>query len=101
MIKIIRIALYSVLAAGITFAAPAFAQDNDKPLAQQVDLSGAHFTVGSKEFTEQLILGKMTIALLKAAGADVSDQTGLAGSQTARTALKRSEERRVGREWRT
>lgn len=88
MIKIIRIALYSVLAAGITFAAPAFAQSGDKPLAQQVDLSGAHFTVGSKEFTEQLILGKMTLQLLKAAGADVSDQTGLAGSQTTRTSLK-------------
>jgi len=52
-----------------------------------VDLSGAEFTVGSKEFTEQLILGQMTIQLLEDAGASVTDQTGLVGSGTVREAL--------------
>lgn len=50
-------------------------------------LSGSSFTVGSKEFTEQLILGQITIQVLRAAGADVSDQTGLVGSDTVRGAL--------------
>lgn len=89
MNRLIQWALCGVLAAGLGFSAPTFAQtqNSGKPLAQQVDLSGAHFTVGSKEFTEQLILGQMTLQLLKAAGAEVTDQTGLAGSQTVRTAL--------------
>lgn len=68
MVNLKQLALCGVVAAGLAFAAPTFAgtQSNGTPLAQQVDLSGAHFTVGSKEFTEQLILGKMTIQLLKA-----------------------------------
>jgi osmoprotectant transport system substrate-binding protein len=88
MWKLLRSTLCSTLAAGLLAAGPmAFAASGDKPLAQKVDLSGASFTVGSKEFTEQEILGQMTIDLLKAAGADVSDQTGLAGSNAARNAL--------------
>jgi osmoprotectant transport system substrate-binding protein len=51
-------------------------------------LDGASLTVGSKEFTEQLILGKMTVALLENAGAKVKDETGLAGSVAARKALE-------------
>ncbi|HZD70057.1 MAG TPA: glycine betaine ABC transporter substrate-binding protein [Actinomycetes bacterium] len=50
-------------------------------------LKGAKLTVGSKEFTEQLILGKMTVLLLQNAGADVKDQTGLVGSPVVRKAL--------------
>lgn len=46
-----------------------------------------HFTVGSKEFTEQKILGKIMIYALQAAGATVTDRTGLSGSDIARTAL--------------
>jgi osmoprotectant transport system substrate-binding protein len=50
-------------------------------------LSGSSFKVGSKEFTEQLILGQITILVLKDAGANVSDETGLVGSNTVRQAL--------------
>lgn len=57
-------------------------------LARDHDLSGARFTVGSKEFTEQQILGKIMLYALRAAGAKVSDQTGLNGSNVARQALK-------------
>lgn len=53
----------------------------------QFDLSGAELTVGSKEFTEQLILGQITIQALEAAGATVEDQTGLVGSEIVREAL--------------
>src|SRR3712207_8434265 len=56
--------------------------------AGDVDLSGAELTVGSKEFTEQLILGQITLQTLEAAGATVNDQIGLAGSVAARKALE-------------
>ena len=52
-----------------------------------IDLAGAEFTVGSKEFTEQLILGQITIQLLEDAGATVTDETGLVGSSVVREAL--------------
>lgn len=55
---------------------------------EQADLSGASFTVGSKEFTEQLVLGQITLQALEAAGATVDDKTGLPGSVQARTALE-------------
>ena len=56
-------------------------------VASQLDLSGVDITVGSKEFTEQLILGEITKQALSAAGANVSDQIGLQGSSVAREAL--------------
>jgi osmoprotectant transport system substrate-binding protein len=56
-------------------------------IAEQIDLSGAEITIGSKEFTEQLILGEITIQALEAAGASVSDQIGLQGSEVVREAL--------------
>ena len=43
--------------------------------------------VGSKQFTEQIILGKMMIALLGANGFDAVDKTGLGGTMVARKAL--------------
>ena len=54
-------------------------------------LRGEKFTVGSKEFTEQLVLGQIAIAALEAAGAEGEDETGLAGSVTARRALTSGE----------
>ncbi len=56
-----------------------------------IDLSDLEVTVGSKEFTEQLILGQITVQALEAAGATVEDQTGLAGSVAARKALESGE----------
>jgi osmoprotectant transport system substrate-binding protein len=57
-------------------------------IAEDYDLSGSSFTVGSKEFTESVILGQITIAALEAAGAEVSDETGLTGTDTVRAALE-------------
>jgi osmoprotectant transport system substrate-binding protein len=57
----------------------------------KVDLSGADITVGSKEFTESLVLGYIAIQLLENAGATVQDQTRLAGSVAARQALESGE----------
>jgi osmoprotectant transport system substrate-binding protein len=63
----------------------------DDGVATEVDLTGSEFTVGSKEFTEQLVLGQITIQMLEAAGAQVSDQLGLEGSVAARNALTSGE----------
>ena len=60
-------------------------------VASSVDLSGVDFTVGSKEFTEQEIVGSMAVLALQAAGANVTDQTGLQGTEVVRTALENGE----------
>lgn len=71
--------LAAVLAAA-TVCGSAYAAD-DNPL------SGATLTVGSKEFTEQLVLGYITMLVLEDAGATVEDQIGLGGTSVARQAL--------------
>ncbi|MBT2208686.1 glycine betaine ABC transporter substrate-binding protein [Actinomadura sp. NEAU-AAG7] len=50
-------------------------------------LRDARVRVSSKEFTEQLILGKIAVLALKAAGADVVDHTGAQGSVTFRKSI--------------
>ncbi|HIZ99092.1 MAG TPA: glycine betaine ABC transporter substrate-binding protein [Candidatus Janibacter merdipullorum] len=54
---------------------------------KDIDLSGASIGVGSKNFTEQLILGKMAVILLRSAGADAADLTNIPGSSSARQAM--------------
>lgn len=60
------------------------------PLAA-VDLSDASFTVGSKAFTEQLILSHIAIQALQATGASTDDRTGQAGSDATRLSLENGE----------
>ncbi len=89
--RIVRVAAVSAV---LALAAAGCGDDSSGGVTSQnsdVDLSGASFTVGSKEFTEQLILGQMTIQLLENAGADVSDETGITGTSNARKALTSSE----------
>ena len=54
-------------------------------------LRGVEITVGSKDFTENILLGYLAEMALSAAGADVVDLTDLKGSQTARQALLNGE----------
>lgn len=49
-------------------------------------LEGVEITVGSKEYTEQVILGYILEFTLAAAGADVRDLTGIVGSRSTREA---------------
>lgn len=49
-------------------------------------LDGVPITVGSKEYTEQVILGYILEFTLAAAGADVRDLTGIVGSRSTREA---------------
>lgn len=52
------------------------------------ELEGVTLTVGSKAFTEQLVLGYIAEFALDAAGANVRDLTNIVGSSSARHALK-------------
>ena len=51
----------------------------------------AAIKIGSKEFNEQLLLGKMMVLLLQDAGYEVEDKTGLGGSPAVRAALENGE----------
>lgn len=51
------------------------------------ELEGEKVKVGSKELTEQLILGQIAVQALSAAGFDVQDETGIQGSDNARRAM--------------
>lgn len=54
-------------------------------------LEGVTLTVGSKEFTEQVILGKIAVLALENAGATVDDSTGITGTVNVRAALDAGE----------
>lgn len=56
-------------------------------IASGLDLSGQSYSIGSKDFTEQIILGEMLVQALEAAGADVDNQVNLGGTVQNRDAL--------------
>jgi glycine betaine/choline ABC-type transport system substrate-binding protein len=64
-----------------------FLESNDL-LGSGVSLDGADFTVGSKDFDEQLILGYISLILLEDAGASVTDEVNVGGTDTTRAALE-------------
>ncbi len=57
------------------------------PLEDIKSLDGADIAVGSKNFSENVLLGKMAIILLKSAGASTTDLTNIPGSAAARQAM--------------
>ena len=74
-------------AAPATTAAPGSTAAPTGPLFEQLDLSGLNISVGSKDFTEQLVLGEMLVAAFEAAGADVENRVDLGGTVVNREAL--------------
>ena len=64
---------------GGTSATPGASADNA--------LSGASFTVSSKDFTESILLGKITGTVLEAHGAKITDKTNIKGSVNTRESL--------------
>lgn len=63
-------------------------QDQEPDIATGSEsLDGADITVGSKDFDEQLVLGYITVEALESAGANVTDQVNLGGTNAARAAL--------------
>jgi osmoprotectant transport system substrate-binding protein len=81
----------SVVAAGCSGGTTGGVGNQGGGETPKVSLSGAEFTVGSKEFTEQLILGQIAIQALEARGATVTDETGLPSTGAARKALESGE----------
>ena len=84
----------TALAVGVTLAVAACGEDDggggggtDSAAA----LDGKSLTVGSKEFTEQVILGQIAILALEDAGASVKDETGIEGTANTRKALETGE----------
>lgn len=73
---------------GLTSGSPMVDDVSPGTVGKGEPLKGAHLTVTSKEFTEQLILGAMMGIAFEAAGADVLDRTGIQGSIGAREAVK-------------
>jgi len=57
------------------------------PIKDVKSLDGARITVGSKNFSENVLLGKMAIILMQSAGAAVTDLTNIPGSAAARQAM--------------
>ncbi|MET7485955.1 glycine betaine ABC transporter substrate-binding protein [Streptomyces sp. NPDC005538] len=81
-------ALVVVSGCGLTSGSPMVDDVGPGTVGKGEPLKGAHLTVTSKEFTEQLILGAMMGIAFEAAGADVLDRTGIQGSIGAREAVK-------------
>ncbi|MEX1004586.1 MAG: glycine betaine ABC transporter substrate-binding protein [Acidimicrobiia bacterium] len=52
-----------------------------------VSLDGIDIAVGSKDFTEQLVLGQMMVVVFEELGANVEDRVNLGGTNVAREAL--------------
>ena len=61
--------------------------DSAETIASGLDLSGQSYAVGSKDFTEQIILGEILVQALEAAGAEVDNQVNLGGTVQNRDAL--------------
>ena len=86
-----------VVVLGLALTGCALADDPDATTdvdAGSVDptaLDGASLNVGSKQFDEQLLLGQLTIQMLAAAGAEVTDDTDIQGSTATRQALLRGD----------
>src|SRR5215468_1316645 len=90
--RLLRTLLTALAVAVITVTSTAGCLSTDSTakggsLAKIATLKGATFTVGSKEFTEQLILCHITIFALRSVGAAVNEKCGLQGSNLARTVL--------------
>ena len=83
----------AALATGLALTVAACGEDSGGSSSggSDANLEGASFTVGSKEFTEQLILGQITIQVLENAGAEVTDETGITGTTNVRKALESEE----------
>jgi len=78
--------------AGLTLALAACGGDDSTSSSSGgSDLAGKSLTVGSKEFTEQKILGQIAILALEDAGAEVKDETGITGTTNVRKALDSEE----------
>ena len=76
---------------GLTSGSPLTDDVEPGSIGRGEPLKGAHLTVTSKSFTEQLILGSIMGIAFEAAGADVIDRTGIQGSIGSREAVRKGD----------
>jgi osmoprotectant transport system substrate-binding protein len=90
--RVLRAALAGAAAVAVAAALAACGTSSSQAAQGSLgqELKGAHFTVGSKDFSESIILGQITMQLLTAHGATVTDKTNIKGSTNTRTALTSS-----------
>ena len=62
-------------------------EDNSVASLTELDFSGLDINVGSKDFTEQFVLGQLAIAAFEAGGANVTDSVNLGGTVVNRDAM--------------
>jgi osmoprotectant transport system substrate-binding protein len=74
-------------ASALTLLASACGTSSAKPSSSTTNGAKATIVVGSKNFTEQILFGNMTLDVLKAAGYPVKNDLGLGSTTIARGAL--------------
>ena len=83
---LVAVPLVGALLTGCGLQSASTAATDASPGAIQpiAGVDGAGITVGSKNFTEQLILGKIAVVALQVAGFDVADRTNIPGAAPSR-----------------
>lgn len=84
-------ALLAVSGCGLSSGSPMVDDVSPGSIGRGEPLEGAHLTVTSKAFTENLVLGAMMGIAFQAAGADVLDRTGIQGSIGSREAVRKGD----------
>ncbi len=87
----VAVAAVGVFAAACGGSSGSSSSGGGGSIAKEPSFANATFTVGSKDFDEQLVLGQLTIQTLQAAGAKVNDKTGLTSTNVARESLLKGE----------
>jgi osmoprotectant transport system substrate-binding protein len=87
MKKLVALALVGTLLTGCGLSSGSTVPVAVGPGSIKPVLSGVRLSVGSKDFTENIVLGYLAELALSAAGAQVSDLTNIQGSNSARNAL--------------
>ncbi|HTI27437.1 MAG TPA: glycine betaine ABC transporter substrate-binding protein, partial [Kutzneria sp.] len=87
MKKLMALALVGTLLTGCGLSSGSTVPVAVGPGSIKPVLSGVRLAVGSKDFTENIVLGYLAELALSAAGAQVSDLTNIQGSNSARNAL--------------
>jgi osmoprotectant transport system substrate-binding protein len=87
MRKLVALALVGTLLTGCGLSSGSTVPVAVGPGSIKPVLSGVRLAVGSKDFTENIVLGYIAELALSAAGAQISDLTNIQGSNSARNAL--------------
>jgi osmoprotectant transport system substrate-binding protein len=87
VLSLVALSLVATAACGLNVNAALPFEVRPGSIRPVPELAGVEITVGSKDFTEQIILGYIAELALEAAGADAVDLTNISGSNSSRYAL--------------